>query len=382
MDASTFDAEKQATIRQLVQQHYPDAHRISVTVSATGEGQHLRWHYSEDVIEPPRGLTPSASRASLAQVDEDGDSQMGDEEERPHTPQPLGAYDPGSVVLTPHKRQNPWQALRRERRIGGGLDWWHDEEGVEERLTFLRDGERGPDGTQGDVDPEQLGPDTRHVYDLLRAQRERHGSPAQPDDDARSIASIASEATVIIDPREPTKQTLFTGEMPIVRQPTRPSDYKWSGTTLSSGTTSSGNSQPQAIRGLSTIQEEGSRSEDDGGLDTHAWPPRLPDFGHVRLFRDDVGNWVRDGSLPPDGDYHIDRSLLPPKVDEASRAASRAARAARTVQLQRTDTELIDQPASQPRVVPVVRDPCETACSAYSACPGRGDPCETVSSAC
>ncbi|RDX40809.1 hypothetical protein OH76DRAFT_1365648, partial [Lentinus brumalis] len=131
---------------RLVQQHYADAHRISVTVSDTGKGKHLRWHYSEDLIaikqeeeegKLPRGLTTAASHAS---VDSDGDSQMGDDEDRAHTPQPLGAYDPGSVVLTPHKR---WNGVQREPRIGGGFDWWHNKSAVEERIMFVRDGSDG-----------------------------------------------------------------------------------------------------------------------------------------------------------------------------------------------------------------------------------------------
>ncbi|KAI0764778.1 hypothetical protein C8Q74DRAFT_1173490, partial [Fomes fomentarius] len=111
---------------------------------ATGVGQHLRWHYSEDLIDvhqeevkQEREPSPDFSCASTVLVDHDGDSQMGDEEARLETPTRESPFDPGSVVLTPKKQA--LRGLSREPRIGGGFDWWHKESGVEDRVAFLRD---------------------------------------------------------------------------------------------------------------------------------------------------------------------------------------------------------------------------------------------------
>lgn len=334
MDASTVNADKTTTNRI-------EAHCVSIDVSATGQGQHLRWYYSDDLIasqeeeerKPLVGVSQGASHASSATVDADGDSQMDDEENRFRTPQPVGSYDPGSVVLTPHKREIQRHPIPREERIGGGLDWWRQRNGVDERLAFYPDRDSSPEEGHADVDSKELGPDTQHVYNALREERARHGTPAPREDNARSANTLRSQATVIIDPRDPAKPTLFNGEMPIVRQPAL------SGTTANSAAASGSGSSGQTRRGLSTIKEEGSQGESDDGSGTRELPLELPDFGHVRLFHNNDGAWVRDGSLPPNASYHIDRALLPPKISDAERAAdARAARAARVGQLQRTDT--------------------------------------------
>ncbi|KAI0746540.1 hypothetical protein C8Q80DRAFT_1271415 [Daedaleopsis nitida] len=357
MDVSSSEMEQQAAIRELIQQHYPDAHRITVDVSATGAGRHLRWHYSEDLIAAAqeRDPSPTPSHTSTTLVDDDGDSQMGDEEERPRTPSRLSPFDPGSVVLTPKKEG--WRGLRRERRIGGGFDWWHDHEGVEDRVTFLRDGSHSRQ--ESPVDRAHLGPDALRLLELVEAERDRHRtalkktpSPYYDDDDALSVASIATQATVIVDPRNPTKPTLFNGEMPIIRQPTYPDD-------ATPGPSSSAHSATPAgaavRRHLSTIQEEGSGTASgsgSGGAALRSWQPKAPEVGHVRIFRDRAGNWVREGSMGPDCDYHIDRKLLPPRIDVGPAPAARAGPSRRVV-VQRTDTE----PAIPVRLVPVVEIP-------------------------
>ena len=350
METSSEEA-RQAAIREFIQQHYADAHRISVDVSATGQGHHLRWHYSEDLIAPeeeedikPRDLSPTLSQVSTAFVDDDGDSMMFDEEddERARTPNRFSPFDPGSVILTP--RKDKWRILRREPRIGGGFDWWHEQEGVEDRVTYVRKTSVAP---QDPCDPAQLGPDARQLFALVEAQRERYGHPGpsrhktrtpspDDDDDALSEASVATVATVIVDPRNPTQPTLFNGELPIVRQPANvqnPSGGRLGGH-------------------LSTIEEEGSVG--GRGVNTQA-PPRATDFAHVRIFRDNAGNWVREGSLGPEAVYHIDRSLLPPRVDQGPAGGSGRPEAI----IQRTDTEpvIFDEPAKprkKVRLVPVV----------------------------
>lgn len=362
MDASSSQMARQAALREIVLQHYPDAHRISVDLSATGVGHHLRWHYSEDLIDvqqaeikQEREPSPDFSHASTVLVDQDGDSQMGDEGERLQTPSRESPFDPGSVVLTPKKQA--WRGLSREPRMGGGFDWWHNESGVEERVAFIRDPSQPPQ--QSAVQPATLGPDALVVYQQLEKERERHGGPSSQhrkpprnlpprhSDDAVSVSSIATDATVILDnpKKNAGKPTLFNGEQPIVRQPATPDEYKQNGKNRSPNKQGAGNLDGQ----LSTIQEEGS------GVDMSAWAaPRVPDFGQMRIFQDDKGQWMRDGSLGPDASYKLDRKLLPPRVEMGPPQAG-PSRAKAVVP--RGDTEEVETRHRHVRFVPFVEIP-------------------------
>ena len=53
--------------------HSPDSDRIEVSVSATGQGRHLRWLYSDDDLKPKesREPTPFPSAGSDGEVDAD-----------------------------------------------------------------------------------------------------------------------------------------------------------------------------------------------------------------------------------------------------------------------------------------------------------------------
>ncbi|KAI0764043.1 hypothetical protein BD413DRAFT_616067 [Trametes elegans] len=266
------------------------------------------------------------------QVKEDEDE--GEDEVRLCTPHRDLPYNPGSVVLTPRKDRG----LRREPRIGGGFDFWQEQDGVGHRLTFLPDRASPAPGQQQQQQQQQpLGKDAQHIREALDAERARHGgglrrydsidtiiaeeerNDEDAEDDAEDDAlSVASDATVRVDPRATPQPTVFNGARPIVRQPTLPADYEWN---------APGPSRPRAGR-LSTIEE--------GGSDLPQWPSRFPEQPCMRILRDSDGRWVREGSLPPDLYNSIDRSELPPRIDLQEPAAPRAPMAASLV---RTDTE-------------------------------------------
>ncbi|KAL7284337.1 hypothetical protein ACG7TL_001624 [Trametes sanguinea] len=332
------NANKLRVIHELIaKKEIADAERITVTVSATGQGKHLRWHWSEDSLSSSgssaytRDNSPSDASDTSDFTDEDGDSEMGDEE-RLCTPQREVPYDPGSVVLTPRKGR----MIKREDRIGGGFDFWQEQDGVTQRLAFSADGE--PLGPVA-ADPEQLSPAVCYVRDAVETQRQRyqHGNdlslpsgsvvPALDDDDDDDAT------TVIIDPRATPEPTLFHGQMPIVRVPTLPADYDFH---------RSGPSRPLANR-LSTIREDG-----EAGFRT---PPRVPQSTGMRFLRDANDRWVREGSLGPDAEYQIDPDCLPPKIDPDQAPAPQQAHARGVVPtpLRRTDTEPVLNPTSRQR---------------------------------
>ncbi|CDO77892.1 hypothetical protein BN946_scf184952.g4 [Trametes cinnabarina] len=322
-----------------------DAERITVSISATGQGQHLRWHWSKDSLGKgssnngsaySRNNSPSNASDTSSLTDIDGDSEMGDEE-RVCTPQREVPYDPGSVVLTPKKGR----ILKREERIGGGFDFWQEQDGVTQRLTFSADGEAL--GVEA-VISQQLSPAVRYVREAIEAERVRHhhgndlslpsGSavPALEDDEDDDKFSVASDAsTVIIDPRATPEPTLFNGQMPVVRVPTLPADYD------------PGASAPSRLLAnrLSTIQEDGEA--------VPRMPRRLPGRTGMRFLRDANGRWVREGSLGPDAEYQIDRDSLPPRIDHEQGPSTQRhqVRSHGAAPLRRTDTEPVLEPASR-----------------------------------
>ncbi|KAI9058043.1 hypothetical protein FKP32DRAFT_1688926 [Trametes sanguinea] len=325
------NANKLRVIHELIaKKEIADADRITVTVSATGEGKHLRWHWSEDSLGSSsssssaytRDNSPSNADASDL-TDADGDSEMGDEE-RLCTPQREVPYDPGSVVLTPRKGR----VIKREDRIGGGFDFWQEQDGVTQRLAFSADGE--PLGPVA-ADAQQLSPTICYVRDAIENQRQRYqqgddlslpsGSvvPALEDDDEDA-------ETVIIDPRATPQPTLFRRQMPIVRVPTLPAEYEFYDLSRP------GPSRPLPNR-LSTIQEDG-----EAGFRP---APRIPERTAMRFLRDAEGRWVREGSLGPDAEYHIDRECLPPKIepDQVPAPPHAQAHGRGGAPLRRTDTE-------------------------------------------
>ncbi|KAJ8473899.1 hypothetical protein ONZ51_g7572 [Trametes cubensis] len=324
-------ANKHRVVRELIEKKaLPDADRVTVSLSATGEGHHLRWHWTEESLggeeddgsDAGSAFTDSdsssdSSSSSSRLTDGDGDSEMGDDD-RLRTPHRDIPYNPGSVILTPRKGHG----LKREPRIGGGFDFWHEQDGVEERLTFTRQKVTlAP--SKGNL---LLHPDTQYIVDAIRNERNRlqeraDGLPlpdsAAPemdcdDDDA---VSVTSEATVIVDPRATPEPTLFNGAMPIIRQPTLPADYN-------PGVAAPG---PLPNR-LSTIQEDVEAQP--------RLPPRLQERTGMRFLRD--ANNQQD---------------LPPKIDQGASSAAprRQGRSSNAAPLQRTDTEPIIAPSPAKR---------------------------------
>ncbi|KAJ8454738.1 hypothetical protein ONZ51_g12858 [Trametes cubensis] len=323
-------ANKHRVVRELIEKKaLPDADRVTVSLSATGEGHHLRWHWTEESLggeeddgsEAGSAFTDSdsssdSSSSSSRLTDGDGDSEMGDDD-RLRTPHRDIPYNPGSVILTPRKGHG----LKREPRIGGGFDFWHEQDGVEERLTFTRQKVTlAP--SKGNL---LLHPDTQYIVDAIRNERNRlqeraDGFPlpdsAAPemdcdDDDA---VSVTSEATVIVDPRATPEPTLFNGAMPIIRQPTLPADYN------------PGVAVPGPLPNrLSTIQE-----------DVEAQPPLAPSPSGA--------DW---DAIPP----RCQQPDLPPKIDQGASSAAprRQGRSSNAAPLQRTDTEPIIAPSPAKR---------------------------------
>ncbi|KAI0353393.1 hypothetical protein OH77DRAFT_1427456 [Trametes cingulata] len=237
-------------------------------------------------------------------LDGDGDSVMGDDE-RLQTPLRDAPYDPGSVILTPRKGR----ILRREPSIEARFDVWHEQASVEGRLVFRVDEAR----SRG----------KERYMQMMRAEAAsqglvRHESTATYlDDDA---ISIASDATVEVDPRETPEPTLVNGAMPLVRQPTWPADYD-----LNAPGPSNAGSQ---------------------------WPARHPEWQGMRIWRDANGRWVREGSLGPDASYQVNTDELPPRIDrdDVPAPAASSARRVRAAPLRRTDTEpVLDVPTPKRR---------------------------------
>ncbi|KAI0367194.1 hypothetical protein BV20DRAFT_576654 [Pilatotrama ljubarskyi] len=302
---------------------YPYADRIKVTSTENGEGHHLRWQWSEESLqkidyddgedddddETYREGSPSAASTSswssgasdaTEMVDDDGDSVMGGEEDedRLQTPIREAPYDPGSVILTPRKGR----ILRREPSIDGSFAVWHEQAGVEGRLVFREDTSR----YRGD---------DRQKRALVRCE----STATSLDDDA---VSIASDATVQVDPRATPQPTLLNRAMPLVRQPTWPADYDLNAPGPS-------NAGPQ-------------------------WPARHPEWSGIRIWRDANGQWVREGSLGPDASYQVNTEDLPPRIDRddapAPAVEATSARRARAAPLRRTDTEpVLDVPTPKRR---------------------------------
>ena len=281
--------------------HYPDSDRIEVSVSATGQGRHLRWLYSDDDLKPKesREPTPFPSAGSDGEVDADGDSQMGDDSSeadsdsdtetvtgRLCTPQPLGPYNPGSVVLTP--RKDGRRRLQREARLN---DWWNASDGIESRVTLRRDVSVEPD-VGGSYKP-RVGPRSGHVQNRLDA-RARYGytgstssiseadedEMADDDDDTRSV--VSSAATVYAE-ADDVRPTLRKPELPIIRH------------DVPEG------ARPKRKR----VTFRKPTSKDDGKVVRAG--PAGPGAG-----------WVRDGSLAPSDVaydlYHLGHMKSLPKV--------------------------------------------------------------------
>ncbi|KAH9896658.1 hypothetical protein C8Q73DRAFT_686474 [Cubamyces lactineus] len=345
-------ANKHRVVRELIEKKVlPDADRVTVTLSDTGKGHHLRWNWTEESLhdgeddesgsDEGSSFTDSDSSSDSSSnssrlTDGDGDSEMGDDE-RLRTPHRDIPYNPGSVILTPRKGHG----LKREPRIGGGFDFWHEQDGVKDRLTFTQQKVSVAPSTGNLL----LHPDTQYIVDAIRNERKRlqeraDGLPllesAAPemdcDEDDDDAVSVTSEATVIVDPRATPEPTLFNGATPIVRQPTLPANYN-------PGAAAPG---PLPNR-LSTIQED---MEAQLRL-----PPRLQERSGMRFLRDANNRWVREGSLGPDADYEVDRQDLPPKIDQGagSVAQRRQARSSNAAPLQRTDTEPIIVPSPAKR---------------------------------
>lgn len=294
-------------LQRAVQTHNKDQQRVTVTISATGEGQHLRWHYSE-VLEPQPPATAAAT-APAHLVDDDGDSVMGDSDSdseaseyndgdsvmgdeddeivRFHTPLRAEPYDAGSVILTPKKKGC---ALQRSPRIGGGYDWWHDKDGVRANLVYARPGEpvAGPSRRKGG----ELDPDTEYLRRAIEAGRKKlmlasAKSPPPELDELASDEDSDEEGTVIFDSHASVRAPpLPNNQLPYVRDPPRAAEH---------------------------LQAPKPNVENKGRLSN--WPPRQSDSEwHVHLYHDEHGNWVREGSVGPEVEYPVDLTLLPPKV--------------------------------------------------------------------
>ncbi|KAI0330075.1 hypothetical protein GY45DRAFT_1324124 [Cubamyces sp. BRFM 1775] len=341
-------ANKHRVVRELIEKKVlPDADRVTVTLSDTGKGHHLRWHWTEESLggggeddgsysDAGSSFTDSDSSSDSSSnssrlTDGDGDSEMGDDE-RLRTPHRDIPYNPGSVILTPRKGHG----LKREPRIGGGFDFWHEQDGVEERLTFTQQ-KVAVAPSKGNL---LLHPDTQFIVDAIRNERKRlqeradglplpeSAAPEMDCDDDDDAVSVTSEATVIVDPRATPEPTLFNGATPIVRQPTIPANYN-------PGVAASG----PLLNRLSTIQEDVEAQP--------RLPPRFQERSGMRFLRDANNRWVREGSLGPDADYEVDRHDLPPKIDQGagSAAQGRPTRSSNAAPLQRTDTEPIIAPS-------------------------------------
>ena len=352
------DALKAVTSR------YEDASRIKASVSATGQGYILRWQYSEDNIqpeakaqEPVRDATPfhgsdvsGSSSSSAFSVDEDGDSEMGDEngsaEEpstgvarglRMQTPQPVGPYDPGSVVLTP--RKDTRHSVRRARRsIESGPRGRGPSDGFQERVALLRqDTYLSPEDLEDDtlarafsaarrrsLKGKLVEPVSRHTTkeDMLRIRallqnlKKRHSSPSELS--SQSSGSEWSRATIIVDDDdEDERPTLRDGELPTIRHD---------------------NPMPaQPPRRRVTHEEEEQM--------------------HIHLFKDDDGNWVRSGSLGPGAIYPLTEADLPPKESPSKKRVHFQAGSSSSSSYDRTDTESVSSraPSAAPEPSPVVK---------------------------
>ncbi|KAL4253674.1 hypothetical protein ABKN59_003754 [Abortiporus biennis] len=104
----------------------PDRHRITVGTSATGQGTHVRWNYAAASL-PPEGSDggDDLEQLSTSSVAEATPPPPDVDRHIPRTPSRHGIdYDPGSVILTPvkpHLRQAvPLQRSPERIRASGG----------------------------------------------------------------------------------------------------------------------------------------------------------------------------------------------------------------------------------------------------------------------
>ncbi|KAL1938806.1 hypothetical protein VTO73DRAFT_11186 [Trametes versicolor] len=307
----------------------PDVVLEDIAEPSTNQGGGVRWRCSEEpevkVEEDDSEYSPSeyseesssSSSGDTELVDNDGDSRMGDDTDaRFVTPQREIPYRPGSVADTPR----PGRILRHEPRAEGGFNFWHERDGAVMRLSFGRDGLLG--GATAGAEGQQLPLDHPQVLEACEDVR-RSVSPA---------VSVASDATVIIDPRATPQPTLSNGAMPLVRHPTWPEGFDPNAPGPSRGRTNR----------LSTIRE---------GSEEVQWPPRIPiQHPGMRIRRNDEGLWVREGSLDPEAAYEISAADLPPRIDRVQAPAQRrAARPAGHPRVNRAEVVITTKPPHHKR---------------------------------
>ncbi|KAI0646119.1 hypothetical protein C8Q79DRAFT_1009791 [Trametes meyenii] len=339
-------ARKQQVFFELgVNDHSSDDFAVEIRPSETGEGVHILWHdlvndddsqdrdyspplpsNSSDSSSSSGSSSSSSSSSATGLIDDDGDSQMSDElEDRLQTPQREEPYSPGSVIMTPRKNR----IQRHDSRMGGGFDFWHAQDGVQQRIAFSSDYlPIAPPAAGQQQQP--LDTDTAHVRHVLEAHRnglvrhfERNETIIEDDE-----VSEASGATWIVDHRASPEPTPTGHMMPIVRHPTLPADYDLS----APGSSRLGSRLPPIQEGSEAIPR---------------WSANVREWKGMHLYHDANGRWVREGSLGPDAGYTIDKANLPPRVDVAGDLASQA-RQARQTNLRRTDTEPVPE-APTPR---------------------------------
>lgn len=306
-------------------EEFPNVELEDVAEPSTNQGGGVRWRCSEEVKveEDDSEYSPSeyseesssSSSGDTELVDNDGDSRMGDDADARYvTPQREIPYRPGSVADTPRRGR----ILRREPRAEGGFDFWHERDGAVMRLSFGQDGL--PVAATAGAEGQQLPLDHPQVLDAYEDVR-RSVSPA---------VSVASDATVIVDPRATPQPTLSNGAMPLVRHPTWPEGFDPNAPGPSRGRTNR----------LSTIRE---------GSEEVQWPPRVPtQHQSMRIRRDDEGRWVREGSLDPEAAYQISADDLPPRIDQAP-APRRAPRPARHPRVNRAEVVITTAPPHRKR---------------------------------
>ncbi|OJT06447.1 hypothetical protein TRAPUB_2722 [Trametes pubescens] len=284
----------------------PDEQRITVS-GRRNSRRPVRLHCSQDAVSEDNDSEASPSEYSGESstsgdttsgdteiIDNDGDSVMRDNA-RFVTPQRDIPYRPGSVVETPKKGR----IIRQEPRVGGGFNFWHKRDGAVLRLSFGQNGL--PVAAVAEGGNQQPPPNDPHLMEaIVDCSRS-----VSPESDA---GSVASDATVVIDPRATPQPTLFNGAMPLIRHPTWPEGFD---------PNAPGPSRGQTGR-LDTIRE---------GSEEVQWPPRIPDqHPGMRILRDADGQWVREGSQDPDAVYHIDTRELPPRIDREQAPAPQPVR--------------------------------------------------------
>ena len=234
------------------------------------------------------GLTKIKEEESLSSLgssiltDDDGDTVMGDDEERPQTPTPLDRFDPGSVLLTPNKNKPRGQS-DAQAAADGDRHSGHSNRTINDRVAFLRD------------------PSLALISQPAAPEREDEDRPVSERKRKKRLAFREDPSVHII----PACPSIDENDEP-------------------------GPSEPQA--GPSTEDRSSATPEESDDI-VSEW------HDSVRWFRDRKGAFVRDGSLPPECFYHwqFPKSMQPPRADPAECPPERPT----PPRLQRTDTELI-----------------------------------------